>query len=135
MNLRTFFRNLFSYKLLAVIALGYLIPQVVYLAIKLTWVLTIIIAVFLSCELLIVLLVRVWLPHRVNVPQIMEWTITTLLRVGSSLFAVLCQVLYSCFDLLFGRVLQTGPRKAPQRRIELRYPSLHVIHNYYRPKI
>lgn len=133
MNIWTFFRNLLSYKLFAVIVLGYLIPQMVYLAVKLTWALTIIIAVFLSCELLIVLIVRVWLPHRVNVPQIMEWTITTLLRVSSSLFSVFCQVLYSCFDLLFGRVLQTGQRRNSQYRkqIELRYSSLHVNYKVY----
>lgn len=118
MNIKAFLSKLFTKKILAVCVLVLLIPQVIQLIIRLTWTIAIVLVFFLIFELCIVVAVKAWFPDRVNVAHVAEWTIATLLRFGNIIFNVICNILYSCFDLVFGKVFQSGNgqrARKPQR--------------------
>lgn len=120
---KSFISKIFSKKLLVLCLLAVIIPQAISIVMRLIWAILIILLIFLLFELLVVFMIKAWFPDRVNVGHVIEWTITTLLRVSSSLFSVLCSVIYSFFDLMFGNVWRRGPT-ANQQRLQLTYKPI-----------
>jgi len=140
MNFKSLLGLICTKKNFATFVFFYHIPQIFYLLLSLAWTVFIFAVIFLIFEVCIALIIKTWFPNNVDVVHVVEWTITTIFRVSCSLASVLCQVLYSGFDLVFGNVFKyncsKGKRSKMSDELVLRSPpprssTNHPVRNGY----
>ncbi|ODM96448.1 hypothetical protein Ocin01_10244 [Orchesella cincta] len=106
MTPKSVFFALCNKKLFALITSAYLIPQAVQLVLKLTWAIFLLFLFFLIVELCVIFVIKTWYPDRINVVNVMEWTFSTILRFGRSIFSMFYYLVSSVFDLVFGKAFR-----------------------------
>lgn len=110
-------------KLLALCALGVLLPQAIPLLTRLVWAIFIILIILLLIEICVIFVIKAWCPNSVSTNHVIAWTIKTFMTLGSSAFNIVLLLIYSSFDLVFGRSFLGTHRARSSRsnRADLRF--------------
>ncbi|CAL8088994.1 unnamed protein product [Orchesella dallaii] len=93
-------------KILALLIALYVIPQAIYLVMKLAWVIFITFISFLIVDIGVTVLLKTWCPDNVSTITTLEWLLHTSLGFCSTFLNVFRYLVHSVFDLVYGKVFQ-----------------------------
>jgi len=116
MDYRSILARLINKKTLAVIISVYLIPQAIYLALKLAWGVFVTFIMFLIVYIGLIIGIKTCFPQKVNVSDVFEWTLHSSLQIGSRCFNMLRHLVHSVFDNVYGKELQSKEKKSSRDR-------------------